>query len=294
MTEIMTEELFNNNISNIRDGSAKPNRGLRPRPDNNTLVNNGDNVVDVCVGVGVVDDVVDIGVGVGVVDDVVDIGVGVGVVDDVCVVDADIHIVAKVIPKLWKCSKITNTQNKLLMNNLMEFYRNEANLQKIIQIINGETRVSLRIVDWFVTNYAKKNYTVYPIYLGEAEPFRFKVYNDYKLKLKAYSKKRLDPFCRWERITIPVGQDKYMETTIGQLNFFKWAIENYILDYIDEHYEEIEEDMNARNNGSLKNKSGGGSGGNTADKTRKKREELSVNAVKTIKKEMVNTVMKFN
>ena len=37
--------------------------------------------------------------------------------------------------------------------------------------------------------------------------------------LKAYSKKRFDPFCRWDRITIPYKNDTYIQTTIGQLNF---------------------------------------------------------------------------
>ena len=65
---------------------------------------------------------------------------------------------------------------------------------------------------------------------------RFKVYNDYKLKLKAYSKKRFDPFCRWDRITIPYKQDSHIQTTIGQLNFFKWAIENNVIHYIEQNY----------------------------------------------------------
>lgn len=200
--------------------------------------------------------------------------------------------------------KKTNTQNNLLMKNLMNFYENKIHLFRIMKIINGETKISLRIVDWFVTNYAKKNYTVYPIYLNlgqcslneisDEEPIRFKVYNDYKLKLKAYSKKRLDPFCRWERISIPVEENCYMETTIGQLNFFKWAIENRILDYIEENYQEIEEDMNLRNNTSLKRMQGIGCLGNDGNKTRKKREELSINAVKTIKKEIVKIIVKFN
>ena len=68
---------------------------------------------------------------------------------------------------------------------------------------------------------------------------RFKVYNDYKLKLKAYSKKRFDPFCRWERITVPYDGNNYMETTIGQLNFFKWAIESKIIDYIQANYDKL-------------------------------------------------------
>jgi hypothetical protein len=102
----------------------------------------------------------------------------------------------------------------------------------MMRIINGETKISLRIVDWFVTNFSKKYYTVYEIANNRDESTRFKVYNDYKLKLKAYSKRRFDPFCRWERITVPYDNEKFMETTIGQLNFFKWAIENKIVDYI--------------------------------------------------------------
>ena len=92
-----------------------------------------------------------------------------------------------------------STQNELLLNNLMDFYKNEAYLTKMLKIITGESKISLRIVDWFATNYAKKNYTLYPITDSNGNNIRFKVYFDYKLKLKAYSKKRFDPFCRWDR-----------------------------------------------------------------------------------------------
>ena len=194
-----------------------------------------------------------------------------------------------------------HTQNDLLMTNLMEFYKETSHLQKIISIINGESKTSLRIVDWFVTNYAKKFYTVYEIPLirnGKTMSSRFKVYNDYKLKLKAYSKKRFDPFCRWERISIPYNENNYMETTIGQLNFFKWAIENKIIEYIHDHYKEIEEDMNNRNSISKRNKSEKDeitlSNNGDASKTRKKREELSVSACKCIKKENIKIVVSFN
>ncbi len=81
-----------------------------------------------------------------------------------------------------------NTQNELLLQNLMTFYENREYLSKTISVINGESNISLRIVDWFVTNYAKKNFTVYELKDSYGEPRRFKVYNDYKLKLKAYSK----------------------------------------------------------------------------------------------------------
>lgn len=182
----------------------------------------------------------------------------------------------------------------------MSFYENRDHLHKMMYIINGESNISLRIVDWFVTNYAKKYYTVYDLPMPDStETVRFKVYNDYKLKLKAYSKKRFDPFCRWDRIQIPYDDEKYMETTIGQLNFFKWAIENNIVHYIQENYEEIEQDMNHRNSSSLKRFSKTPEKELSAqmfhdNKTRKKREELSISACKCIKKEFVNIVVKFN
>ena len=144
------------------------------------------------------------------------------------------------------------TQNDLLLKNLEKFYENKDYLKKMISIINGESIISLRIVDWFVTNYAKKNFVVYDIKDENGEKVRFKVYNDYKLKLKAYSKRRFDPFCRWERISFPYDESKYVETTIGQLNFFKWSIENNIIDYIETNYSAIDEDQSARNSSSKK------------------------------------------
>ena len=113
------------------------------------------------------------------------------------------------------------TQNELLLNNLMDFYRNEEYLSRMLKIITGESKISLRIVDWFATNYAKKYYTLYIINSTNENKIRFKVYFDYKLKLKAYSKKRFDPFCRWDRISIPYKNGTSIETTIGQLNFFR-------------------------------------------------------------------------
>jgi hypothetical protein len=184
------------------------------------------------------------------------------------------------------------TQNDLLLRNLMVFYKTESNdnLDNMLKIITGESKISLRIVDWFATNYAKKFYTLYTIEQTEDNVARrFKVYDDYKLKLKAYSKKRFDPFCRWDRISIPYKNGTFIETTIGQLNFFKWALENKVVDFIEENYDTIEKDMNNRNSTSKRKET-------IVDnsKTRKKREELSASATKSIKKEKVEIVVQFN
>lgn len=217
------------------------------------------------------------------------------------------------------------TQNALLLTNLLKFYEQNGNLDVMLQIINGHSRISLRIIDWFATNYAKKYFTVYSINNEYSKGSkRFKVYVDYKLKLKAYSKKRFDPFCRWDRITIPYKNGTYIQTTIGQLNFFKWTIENDIIQYIEQHYNIIEDDMNARNSTSKRSSSSSNSSTASSlssvssisscnenldldsianevkneiksekNKTRKKREELSISAIKSIKTENVEVVVSF-
>ena len=205
-----------------------------------------------------------------------------------------------------------DTQNDILLNKLLLFYKNTEYFDKMISIINGTSKISLRIVDWFVTNYSKKNYCV--IENVETNE-RFKVYNDYKLKLKAYSKKKFDPFCRWDRINVPYKDTMCVQTTLGQLNFFKWTIENNILEYIENNYSTIENDMNLRNSSAkVKNTSINSNTSiessdsytstsssasdtsviNNLNKTRKKREELSSNASKIIQKEFISTTLVFN
>lgn len=189
---------------------------------------------------------------------------------------------------------IYSTQNQLLFNKLTDYYTQDSRLDSILPIINGTSELSIRIIDWFVTNYSKQYYTVYMIEDKTNNLFRrFKVYNDYKLKLKAYSKKRFDPFCRRERIYIPYKNNTHVQTTLGQLNFFKWAIENNIILYIKDHLREIEEDMIDRNSTARK-KSVKLNDTIKLNKTRKRREELSISAVKSIKKENVEIVVHFN
>ena len=172
-------------------------------------------------------------------------------------------------------------QNDLLLKNLTAYYSNNnySFLDKILKILNGESLISLRIIDWFVTNYSKQKYIVNTLSTGK----RFKVYDDYKLKLKAYSKKRFDPFCRWDKIVVPY-KTQFIQTTLGQLNFFKWVIDNEIIEHIENHYADIEADMNLRNSAAKPK----------TEKCRKKREELSVSASKSIKKELIEISITFD
>lgn len=129
---------------------------------------------------------------------------------------------------------------ELVIASLQRFYANHPEIEKVLTYLNGEAPLSLRIIDWFVTKYSRKGFVRYPLNGQE-----FLVYLSYKGQLKAYSKQYFDPNCRRERImfTIP-GHEQFM-TTIGKLNFFRWALESKILDYMEAHEEEIRSGYNS-------------------------------------------------
>ena len=182
--------------------------------------------------------------------------------------------------------KIISSKKDLLMQSLINFFTNRNNLDQVIPIITGKSKISLRILDWFVTNYSKKNNVHYQVEL-ENKVKNFIVYLDYKSQLKAYSKKQFDPFCRRERISFIDHDNNELITTLGQLNFFRWAIENNILDYIKENYEIIENDMNNSLRNLYKKKDG-------TDNSRRKRTELSISATKTVNKHNVSIIVQFD
>ena len=135
--------------------------------------------------------------------------------------------------------KKIHCKQELIVNSLQRFYAGRPDIAEIVQLLQGTSEISLRVIDWFVTNYAKTHSTAY-ILNGQ----EFLVYRDYKSQLKAYSKKLFDPFCRRERIYFQVPNHPQFLTTVAKLNFFRWAIEKEILDYIKKNQEAIEKEMN--------------------------------------------------
>jgi hypothetical protein len=130
------------------------------------------------------------------------------------------------------------------MHSLTDFFQNPNNLNRMLPIIYGESQISLRILDWFVTNYSKKRNIIIDHLQPNGKYTKFIVYLDYKSQLKAYSKRQFDPFCRRERIIFLDSNKNGIQTTVGQLNFFRWALENKIIDYVEVNLSDIEKDMN--------------------------------------------------
>ena len=150
------------------------------------------------------------------------------------------------------------SKEELLKVKLIDFYKDQENLKILLPIILQQTKISLRSLDWFVTNYCKK-YNIHFFLTKNDEVKTYFPFKSYKSQLKAYSKKFCDPFCRRERVvfdyrnnviinfnpSIKLGHKDYIITTIGQLNFFRFAIQDNIIKYALEHITEIENDMNS-------------------------------------------------
>lgn len=229
------------------------------------------------------------------------------------------------------------SKSELLMNNLYDFYKIDKNINALLPIINGDSKISLRVIDWFVTNYSKKYNISYLITEDTNELLlldddisgkkyrQFVVYIDYKLQLKGYQKKQFDPFCRRSRIDFfykgDDQKDSYLTTTIGQLNFFRWAISNKILEYVEKYLKVIEQDMNScykavynlskckKKNKAVTNQdpvdetssfdSGSSPSSNESSQisksaNRRKRQQLSISATKTLSKSNVKVVVSFD
>ena len=128
-----------------------------------------------------------------------------------------------------------NSKQDLLMKSLsIYFKKNKKNLNKMIKIIQGKSTISLRIIDWFITNYSKKyNISINKQDKSKKQEIRtFNVHHNYKTQLKSFSKKQFDPFRRNIRIDFEYENGKTIETTVAQLNFFRWAFKNNIISYI--------------------------------------------------------------
>lgn len=188
-----------------------------------------------------------------------------------------------------KTAKQLSGKQYLLIIPITRFFQNVRNMYILINILNGRSIISLRLIEYFVVNYVLENNTYFDAQKYKSDPGfivnhmidtsadeqqdnsnaaavdltareavtrdvaaaspsnfdnYFLVHDNYKSQLKEYNKKNFDPFCRWNRIRVYFDSKKYFYTTVAQLNFFKWAIENHVLDYILDSLPTIETSMN--------------------------------------------------
>lgn len=149
---------------------------------------------------------------------------------------------------------------ELLLTSLTNYYKdNLENTHILKSIIDGKHILSLRLIDWLVTHYSKANnifywidknsdeiYETYPLHIDDSKHVRkINLYLDYRAQLKSFAKINFDSFRRHNRISflLDLNSDNYIETTLGQLNFFRWAFNNNVLQYAEKHYDKIYKHM---------------------------------------------------
>jgi hypothetical protein len=168
-------------------------------------------------------------------------------------------------------------------------------ITKMLDIVNGKSEISLRVLDWFVTRYSKKKIDFDENYSGET----FDVHISYKSQLKSYRKTYFDPFRR--RKKFPYSYDKnddtkIFNTTLGQLNFFYWVTSNNILPFVEKNIKTILKAMNSSNKEDKKKKD--------AKKKKKnslknkavviKDKDINIKATKTINEDEVQIILSFD
>jgi hypothetical protein len=209
--------------------------------------------------------------------------------------------------------------SNVIKSSLFVWYGADGERWRIVWEMNAQKQtVSLRLLDWLVTNYAKEHgvrYMVSSIALankksiGAIREEPFNVHTAYRSSLKTYRKTNFDPFRRGERFyfdgqserpewaelkaalkaeaialraeiegTDPGSEKnerlqsvlarltnlKAMRTTVGQLNFFRWAISRDVFAWASENRMAIESDM-AEKSASHRRLSVAGDGGGDED-----------------------------
>lgn len=172
------------------------------------------------------------------------------------------------------------SRKSALLESLTRFYENPKHLDAFTLYTSKDSPVSLRLLDWLVTNFAKKTNICYTLQRDDVDS-NFNMFMDYKSQLKAYSKRFFDPFCRRERIDMVNANGETQTTTIAQMNFIKWLILNKVDEFAIRNKELIESDMLtvSKNNKEI-------------EKTR--RHELSAAAIKGCTKTFCHVTVRFS
>ena len=161
------------------------------------------------------------------------------------IIDDNSTIEKNFVPEIF----FANNQRQFRYYKMIDKYFKKCDqnlIDKMVRIINKDNAdISLRVLEWVVTKCSKKNVD---IKIEDKEYFSINIM--YKAQLKSYKKKNFDPFRRDRKFLYNYNKKdntKQVITTLGQLNFFKWAISNKIIECVEKHYQTIIEAMNGSN-----------------------------------------------
>jgi hypothetical protein len=142
----------------------------------------------------------------------------------------------------WEGSLCLKKETRL--QRIVSYFDDACLKQVLLPIIMKDGELSLRALDWLVTNYSKKVPIVYTVTPPGKPQTLFNLHREYKDWLRNHKRKNFDPFRRGQRIYFDVDGQTY-ESTVGQLNFFFWASRYGVLDYARANIQKIEKDQAA-------------------------------------------------
>ena len=138
--------------------------------------------------------------------------------------------------------------DEVLLESVLEWYNeDETRVEAFMAIVKRKNGMSLRVIDWLVTNYSKTKSVVL-----ETDGVPQDLNRDYQKNLSAYNKRNMDPFARKNKISIMVDGKESRNSTVGQLNFFRWFIKNGISSFLQGNKGLVEGHMKAAESRSKK------------------------------------------
>ena len=192
-----------------------------------------------------------------------------------------------------------------IMAKVEAFFSKPEHMGKLLPFLHGTSKISLRMVEWFVFVHCMKQTVDW--FIGDEY---FNVYLDYQAEMGDNKKQRFDPMGRkWRKetrklkngettvvnvyhgINFYYTDDDYVVTSVAQLNFFRWFIGKGILDYMLEHYDKLSVAMNKYNKESKEAKNNKTKGVTTAAmKAKAKGTEIAETSSTDTKKVRVHAV----
>jgi hypothetical protein len=132
-------------------------------------------------------------------------------------------------------------REKMLLKRLRQDYTPEVVRDVLKPLVDQTSAVSLRALDWTVTNWSKQHNVVCRS-LGKDELVN--VHHAYRTTLSFWRRKLFDPFRRRRRIKV-LCEGEELTTTLGQANFILFIYKTGILSYVLNNLETIEANMNS-------------------------------------------------
>lgn len=188
--------------------------------------------------------------------------------------------------KMVLSEAVKTVDERSLFAQVDRFFRTcpEEKINKMVKIINNEDAISLRMLNWFAMKHSATMESLDVVGpKGNIELFDVKI--SYRARLNTHSKKYFDPFRRGKRFDYnydPKDPTKTVETTLCQLNFFRWLIMHNLLDYVANHFNDLKQKMGLHNNVEKKKK-----------ETKKEKEKMKKTIIKNKKEELKISVKRF-